>query len=132
MNVRPLNEEKYNISNYRFRELYYFCLQYNDWVKEVRENRLLSSIEQGEVRGGSIGRPTESSGIRNAELTRRIELIEQTAIEADPEIYQYILLNVTNEGYGYTHLRMVKGLKVGKNKFYHGRRRFYYLLSKKL
>lgn len=132
MNVRPLNEKKYNISNYRFRELYYFCLQYNDWVKEVRENRLLSSIEQGEVRGSSIGRPTESSGIRNAELTRRIELIEQTAIEADQGIYQYILLAVTNEGYTFNYLKMMKEMPCEKDKFYHGRRRFYYLLAKKL
>ena len=107
MNVRPLNEKKYKISKYRFKELYYFCLQYNDWTKEIRENRMLSSIEQGEGKGNNIGRPTENAGLRNADLTERVKLIEQTAIEAAPDIYQYILLAVTNEGYSFNYLKMM-------------------------
>ena len=55
---------------------------------------MLSNIEQGEGKGNNIGRPTESAGIRNADLTQRVELIEQTAIEVAPDIYQYILLAV--------------------------------------
>ncbi|MCB6475585.1 hypothetical protein LI171_04945 [Emergencia timonensis] len=132
MNVRPLNEKKYKISKYRFKELYYFCLQYNDWTKEIRENRMLSSIEQGEGKGNNIGRPTENAGLRNADLTERVKLIEQTAIEAAPDIYQYILLAVTNEGYSFNYLKMMKGMPCEKDKFYDRRRKFFYLLSKKI
>lgn len=132
MNIRPLNEKKYKISKYRFKELYYFCLQYNDWMKEIRENRMLSSIEQGEGKGNNIGKPTENAGLRNADLTQRVKMIEQTAIEAAPDIYQYILLAVTNADYTYNYLRMMKGLPCGKNKFYLARRKFYYLLSEKI
>lgn len=132
MNVRPLNKEKYNISKYRFKELYYFCLQYNEWVKEIRENRMLSNVEVGAGKGTTVGKPTENSAVRNALIASRVELIEQTAIEAAPDIYQYILLAVTNEGYTFNYLKMMKGLPCGKNKFYQRRRNFYYLLSKKL
>lgn len=132
MKVRPLNEKKYNINKYRFKELYYFCLQYNDWVKEIRENRMLASAEQGEGRGNKVGRPTENAGIRNADLAQRVELIEQTAIEAAPDIYQYILLAVTNADYSFNYLKMMKGLPCEKDKFYDRRRKFYYLLSKKI
>ncbi len=132
MNVRPLNEKKYKISKYRFKELYYFCLQYNDWMKEIRENRMLSSIEQGEGKVNNIGRPTENAGLRNADLTERVKLIEQTAIEAAPDIYQYILLAVTNEGYSFNYLKMMKGMPCEKDKFYDRRRKFFYLLSKKI
>ena len=132
MNVRPLNEKKYKISKYRFKELYYFCLQYNDWIKEIRENRMLSSIEQGECKGNNIGRPTENAGLRNADLTERVKLIEQTAIEAAPDIYQYILLAVTNEGYTFNYLKMIKGMPCERDKFYDRRRKFFYLLSKKI
>lgn len=35
MNVRPLNEKKYNITKHRFAELYHFCMQYPEWKDEL-------------------------------------------------------------------------------------------------
>lgn len=37
-------------------------------------------------------------------------MIEQTAIEAARDIYQYILLAVTNAGYSFNYLKMMKGM----------------------
>ena len=33
--VRSLNQNKYGISKNRFRELYYWCLQYKEWKEEL-------------------------------------------------------------------------------------------------
>lgn len=134
MQVRPLNQDKYGISNYRFRELYYFCLQYWEWRDELkyiwpeyRETR-----QSGQPMESSISDQTGTLGIRRAELSGRCELIEQTAIEADPDIYEYIIKAVTNVGVTYKYLDKVMGIPCGKDMYYDRRRKFYWLLSKKL
>ena len=60
-NVRSLNKDKYRISNYRFRELYYFCLQYEEWKEElsVKRNPLKGMQYSGMPSSGTPGDPTE-------------------------------------------------------------------------
>ena len=134
MNVRPISEKKYNISKHRFRELYYFCLQYQEWLDELKyKTDDVSSV-------GITNMPTshntnsnvERLALRRAQLEEKCKILEQTAIEADPELYQYILKAVTNEGISYNYLKMVMNIPCCKNVWYDRRRKFYYLLSEKI
>lgn len=133
MQVRPLNQDKYNISKYRFRELYYFCLQYHEWQDELKYNTdtVGAICYDGLPHGSNISDQTGNLGARRAELARRCEIIEQTAVEADPEIYQYILRAVTDEHITYKYLKTVMGIPCGKDMYYDRRRKFYWLLSRK-
>lgn len=98
-NVRALNKDKYNISNYRFRELYYFCLQYNEWRDALKEKRnpLQGTKYSGIPSSGDPGNPTESNAIECAELSHKCAAVESAAMAADPELYKYIIYAVTNE-----------------------------------
>ena len=60
----------------------------------------------------------------------RIELIDETAIDADPCLYEYIIKGVT-EGKSYTYLKTVLGIPCGKDMYYDRYRKFFWLLSKK-
>ena len=126
MNVRPISEKKYNISKHRFRELYYFCLQYQEWLDELKyKTDDVSSV-------GITNMPTshntnsnvERLALRRAQLEEKCKILEQTAIEADPELYQYILKAVTNEGISYNYLKMVMNIPCCKNVWYDRRRKF--------
>ena len=64
-------------------------------------------------------------------LEKNCELIEQTVIEADPDIYQYILKAVTEEDVTYRYLNMIMGIPCSHNTYYDRRRRFYWLLDKR-
>ena len=75
--------------------------------------------------------PTEQLASRRMELERNCQLIEQTAIESDPDIYQYILKAVTDENITYRYLNMVMGIPCGKKMYYDRRRKFYWLLNQK-
>lgn len=134
MDTRPLNPNKYSISKNRFRELYYFCLQYHEWKDELEYLRpeYRETRQNGQPMGSCISDQTGTLGIRRAELSKRCELIEQTAIEADPDIYQYIIKAVTNEGITFNYLRLIMGIPCGKKMYYDRRRRFYWILSKKI
>lgn len=62
----------------------------------------------------------------------KCKTIEQTAIEADPELYQYILEGVTTDYATYRYLKDAKKIPCGDQKYYRTRRKFYWLLSKKV
>lgn len=132
-NVRHLNSDKYNINKYRFRELYYFCLQYNEWKEELKSNvHTVKSIQISDM-PSSHGCHDQTADLaeRRVALKEKCELIERTAIETDAEIYQYIIEGVTRDYATYNYLNS-KGMPCGRDVYYDRRRKFYYLLSKKI
>ena len=134
MNVRPLNEKKYNITKHRFAELYHFCMQYPEWKDELNyktDNINSIDISDMPVNHNNVS-GVEKLALRRLQLESKCKIIEQTAIEADPELYQYILKAVTNEGISYNYLKMIMNIPCGKKMWYDRRRKFYYLLSEKI
>ena len=96
MKDRDLKLDGYNISGNRYRELKYFCRQYREKQSLLRS---ITEVGSPPICGGGGGRlsdKTASTAIRRAELQRDLEMIEQTAIEADAEIYTYIISNVAD------------------------------------
>lgn len=133
-NIRSLNKEKYNISRHKFAEVYHFCMQYNEWKDELKyKTDAVRSIEITDMPVyHSNGDSTADLACRRAELCRKCELVEQTALEADGDIYQYILKAVTNEGISFNYLKMIMNIPCGKKMYYDRRRKFYWLMSSKL
>lgn len=89
----------YGISRNKYNELKYFCMQYAEKKQEAGSN-----------------------GLRR----REIEQIEQSAMEADGDIYGYLLKNVT-EGIPYEYM----DVPCGRRQFYEARRTFFILLARK-
>lgn len=131
--IRPLNRNKYGISKNRFRELYYWCLQYNDWKDELRYK--VDTVKSIGITDIPIthdnGDPTQQLAFRRVRLENNCKLIEQTAIETDPDIYPYLIKAVTDPDVTYRYLKLIMGIPCSHNTYYDRRRRFYWLLSKK-
>lgn len=115
-------------------ELYHFCLQYTEWKDELKYKKdTVSSVNVTDMpTSGENGDATANLAIRRVELQRKCELIEQTAIEADSEIYKYIIKGVTEENATYKYLKQILGMPCGKKMYYERRRKFYWMLSKKM
>lgn len=60
----------------------------------------------------------------------RMELVEQAAIDASPDLYPYILRAVT-EGLSYNSLKMQYDIPCCREVYYDCYRRFFWLLSRK-
>lgn len=103
--------KRYNISETRFRELYYYTLQYQEWLEELKSGSL--------------------SPYRKEELRRRIAQIDITCYEANPELASYIRRGVTQKGMTYLALRNRHEIPCDRNTYYKYRRKFYWLLDKK-
>lgn len=105
-NDYDLKLSEYEISKFAYRELKYFCKQYDE------KKKLLHDAE----------------GRRKEKLQYDIELIEQTAIEAaGATSYSFLLLSVT-QGIAYEYL---SNPPFGRRQFYRMRRKFFYLLHEK-
>ena len=128
---RDLKLTEYEISPDKYRELLYFCRQYDEL-----KDKLLSCYDIRAVRlsdmpkSGRISNTTEHNALTSEKLSKSISLIEQTAIEADAELYQFIIDNVAR-GTSYEYLRNACNIPCGHRKFYLTRRKFFFLLSKK-
>lgn len=135
MRIRPINEDKYGISKHKFLEVKYHCLQYPEWRKELANlTDAIKGMQYGQEGKGSKSQvsSTERLAIKRLELEEKCKRIEQTAIETDPEIYQWLLEGVTTEYATYRYLRDAKGIPCGDQKYYKTRRKFYWLLSQKI
>lgn len=124
---------KYWLSRRRYLSLYHFCLQYQEWKDEYATLDGKKAINMdGMPHGSSVGSPTEALGVRRAELSGLIKMIEDTAHETDPMLAKYILRGVTDENATYTYLQMMMDMPCSRNTYYQRKRRFYWLLSKKI
>ncbi|RDY30305.1 hypothetical protein [Lachnotalea glycerini] len=126
-NKRKLKLMKYNIDDDLYQELFYFCKRYKQREDEINSMYGLTNINtDGMPKGSSIGSQTEAKALRILKLRSENELIEQSAIEANPYIYQYIIKNVT-QGISYDYMKV----PCGRRQFYESRRIFFKILSEK-
>lgn len=128
MSKKDLALKKYNISKERYRELKYFCLQYEEWKKQLS---LCASLQVPQLTGmpggkNKISNPTADAAVKRSELMEKCAFVEQAAIEADAELYPYLLKNVT-QGIPYEYMPV----PCCRQKFYNVRRKFFYKLSQK-
>lgn len=131
--IRPLNHSKYGISKNRFKELYYWCLQYNEWKDELKyKTDTVGAIEiTGMPTYHNNSDATQTLAIRRTQLEENCKMIEQAAIDADPDIYQYLIKAVTDENITYRYLELVMGIPCGKKMYYDRRRKFYWILNQR-
>lgn len=142
-NRKELSEKnKYHISGHKFYELVHFCLQYNDYVKEVKDmdDGYYSNLIYSVSKGSYYSNPVEKAVIHRENLLEKIELIEQTAKETSKELEPYILKSVTTEVIlpngkvmmaGYDWMKTHMDIPCGKDMFYELRHKFFWLLRQK-
>jgi hypothetical protein len=124
---RDIKLDEFDISDYAYRELRYFCLQYPEKKRKIKDCYLLSSHGfWGAPSTGGVSDPTSAMAMKAIKLSESCELIEQTAIAVDPVLYPYILKNVTTE----SEYRALE-VPCGRRQFYGLRRKFFYLLALK-
>lgn len=133
--IRPEISEKnkYYINKHRHYELKHFCLQYKEWKKAY------ASCCESVIFGSKFERMSPSNmpsdltakyATLRAQYAEKIALVEETALEADPVLYKYILKAVT-EGLSYPYLKTNMDIPCGKDMYYDRYRRFFWILNNK-
>lgn len=139
MSRRNYLSGKYKLNRYELLQVLGEVGMYQQYLDEYNDlanmNKALR-YDKDKVQSSGDDDPVFDHATRMAELSSRIGLIEQSAIEADCEIYQWILKSV-REHKSLEDMRKgeeLKGMSLpfSHNKFYSARRKFYYLVSMKI
>jgi len=125
-------KNKYWVEKHRYYELKHLCLQYPFWKRAYSEISTLGASAFGTVifsRSEEPGDPTSELAQKRLLYFNRMELIEQAAIDTDPELASYILKAVT-EGFSFTYLKTRLEIPCSRDTYYDRYRRFFWLLDK--
>lgn len=125
------HKNKWYIGKHRYLELKHFCLQYPEWKEEYHKLYfpLKSYRHEYEKTNNTFSDPTADAAIRRAKLFNQMKMIEQAAIDADPELSDYILLAVTN-GVTWNFLQTIQNIPCCRQTYYDRYRKFFWCLSK--
>lgn len=124
-------KNRYYIDKHRHYELKHFCLQYPKWKKAYIDSLdvdIPMSMVDGAQTSEGVYDPTSTRAITRAYYSKRMQMLEQVAKDADKYLWFYILKAVT-EGLSYTYLRTKLDIPCGKDMYYDRYRRFFWLLS---
>jgi hypothetical protein len=133
--IRPeiSTNNKYYISRERYRELVHFCRQYPEWKRAYQRLETITNPYGGAVnrieKGYDHSDPTAKIGEQKAYYSKRMDLVRNTALTADPEIGEYIFKAVT-EGRSFSYLATTLKMPCGKSMYYDRYRKFFWMLSK--
>lgn len=134
--MRPeLSEKnKYWIERHRYYELKHFCMQYPIWKKvskalEFGGMKNMPLYAEALSKTNALSDPTAECGIAKAFYSKRMDMLEKIALQADSELAEYILKGVT-EGVSYDNLKASLEIPCCKDVYYDRYRRFFWLLSK--
>ncbi len=126
MNKRDLRLKKYGITQYRYRELKYFCRQYKEKLQQLNSICSISSIKYGIIGSNTPSKRTEEEAEKRVELEKDIKIIEDSIKEASEEFYDYIMQDVCF-GISYDNL----DIPLGRTAYFEIRKNFFLILSKK-
>lgn len=116
----------YYISKHRYLELKHFCLQYPEWKRKLVDLSYFPIA--GDGRSTDVAKPVEKMAEKREKYLRYMEMVEQSLIAADPDIYEWLLKGVTME-VSYSDLRAA-GLPCSKDYYYERYRKFFWHLDK--
>lgn len=124
-------KNKYWIPKERYYELLHFCRQYLDFKHELLELYSTYPVQEYDDSEHPVDcRPVENITTRAIALERKIGIINDCAMAADPDLASWIIKGVTH-GYSYGYLAMKLGMPAGKDMYYDRYRKFFYLLAQK-
>lgn len=124
-------KNKYWIDKHRHYELKHFCLQYPKWKKlylALDDSNMSLSVIESLPTSNIPCDPTARRAVMKTYYKERIDLIEETAKEADPYLYEYIIKAVTEER-SFTYLKARLEIPCSRDMYYDRYRRFFWLLN---
>ena len=110
----------------------HYARQYREWKNEYNTIGGTGSYNMdGMPHGQNDTDTTQRDGMRRAELSSKIQLIEDTVREVDEDIYKWLLIGVTQK-VSYDYLRNSLDIPCGERQYHEKKREFHYRLSKKI
>jgi len=130
---RVSEKSKYSLPREDYLTAIHYSLRYPLWLEELRTAADTGAIryDKEKVQTSNSSDPTYEVAVRMGELTDKINLIDNTILEAAGDVYAPYLRYSVCHGLTYDQC-CAKGLFQGRRQFYEMRRYYFFLLSRKI
>ena len=121
----------YYISKYRYYELKYKCLQFNEWKEELNSFDLFgrsSGYIRERVDSSDISDRTKEFAIRRFVLEANVRMVLE-ALEALRDDLRPVIFDAVTKGMGWSVLQARYSLTCTRDEYYNEYHRFFYILS---
>lgn len=129
----PKKTSKYYVPEQVYLTVVHFCRQYPLWKDELEINpntQKAIDYSRDVVQTSNQFDQTSEIAMDRKMIEDKKELVEKTAHEVAGVLAKWLLLGV---GHGLTYYQLVdKGIPCGKDMYYDIRRKFYFVLSKRI
>lgn len=129
----PKKTSKYYVPEQVYLTVVHFCRQYPLWKAELEINpntQKAIDYSRDVVQTSNQFDQTSEIAMDRKMIVDKKELVEKTAHEVAGVLAEWLLLGV---GHGLTYYQLVdKGIPCGKDMYYDIRRKFYFVLSKRI
>ena len=117
--------KNFNISEYAYKELLYFCMQYGEKKKQVENGYGVRAVRFNitQSKSTTLYDTTFENANNIIRLKNDIDMIERAAKETDDQLYDYIIKNVS-----YSVPFDLLRVPCGRRQFYNKRKYFFYRL----
>lgn len=123
-----------HMSRERKKELYAFCRQYPEWKEKLEIYGFFPKAQRIDgmpySQTNAISDETSEAAIKRVHLEEKIKLIEDTAKESAPDMWQLLIKNVCY-GKNFYYLRDIIGAPISKSAFADRRKYFMILLDRR-
>lgn len=125
-----------HIDENRYRELRYFCFQYNSWKQEIKEINM--DLKPGGMnydgmpKSSSVSSETERKALRLALLQRKVDIIDEVANDISSVLGRYIIFYCTNRNTSFAYLKTKMNIPCSEPTFFRHRALFFRSLSSAL
>lgn len=128
-------KRKYYLGKHELLAAIHFALQYWDWKEEyaMLMTKGAGSPElSDDIRAHNVSSPTENDALRAVQLSDKIRMVDDAVEEAAGPLSKWLLKGVTQEYITYAWLEQNMDIPCGRKMYYSMRRKFYWLLHKKM
>lgn len=129
----PAKSSKYYVERELYMTVVHFCRQYPTWIAELNidpDTSRAITYDKECVQTSMTGDMTADLAIRRVKIAEKVKLIDDTAKEVAGSCNSWLILGVC---YGIPFFQLVsQGIPCGKDMYYSMRRKFYYLVSKRI
>lgn len=126
-------KNKYYLPKETFLMVIHYCKQYPTWKAELEamtDTSRAITYDQDRVQTSNDSDPTSELAMRRAEISRKKELVEQTAKEVAGSMWHWLILGVCHDHP--FHYLDHRGIPCGKDLYYKLRQKFYFEMAKKI
>lgn len=134
MNRRIITYKDLDMTPARQKEIRYFCRQYQEWKDKL--DILYPSVKCQSIDGmpysntNNVNKETEDLAIKRISLIEKIKMVEESAKEASPTFWQYIIKSVCYEK-SYTYLNTALKMPISEPAFRDRVKAFLMIMNKK-